>query len=112
MNNYVSSGKVLTLTAPSGDVVAGVLYKIGSLIVLATVSAAETEKFAAQVTGEILAEKTTGQTWDEGEKLYYVSGTKKLSTSSGGGNTLCGVATAAAGSSDTTGKARLDGVAR
>lgn len=111
MENFDSPGKVVTLTAPSGGVVSGTLYLIGSLVVCALVTAAENAKFAGLVEGTQLVAKTTGQTWSEGEKLYYVTSTKKLSTSSGG-NTLCGVATAAALSGAETGYARLDGVAR
>lgn len=111
MDNYKAPGKILKLTAPSGGVVSGLGYKIGSLVVLATFDAAQTEKFSALVEGEATVVKATGATWSEGEKIYWDNSAKKFTPTSSG-NTLVGVATAAAGSSDTTGKVRLDGVAR
>lgn len=111
MKTYGQEGEVIALTAPSGGVVSGVAYLIGSLVVIALVTAAETVQFSALVCGVATVAKTTSQTWSEGQKLHYVSATKAFSTSSGG-NTLCGVATKAAGSGDTTGSLRLDGVAR
>lgn len=111
MDNFKAPGKVLKLTAPSGGVVSGLGYKIGSLIVLATVSVDELEKFSALVEGEATVVKATGATWSEGQKIYWDNSAKKF-TATSGGNTLAGVATAAAGSGDATGKMRLDGVAR
>lgn len=111
MDNFRQEGEILTLTAPSGGVVSGTLYKIGSLIVCALITAAEAAQFTAIAAGVALVAKTAGETWSEGEKLYYVSATKALTTTAGS-NTLCGVATAAALSAATTGYARLDGVAR
>ena len=109
--NYVEAGEVLPLTAPSGGVVKGTPYKIGSLIVIALFSAAQTESFSALTKGVATVPKATGQTWSEGAKLYWDDSAKKFTTTSSA-NTLAGVATVAAGSSDTTGKIRLDGVAR
>lgn len=113
MKNYVESGEVLTLTAPSGGVVSGVAYKIGSLIVVATVTVAQTLPFAAIVTGVISYTKPGSQAWTEGVKVYWDNSAKKFTTTSGG-NTLAGVAAEAVGSGagETTGKVRLDGVAR
>lgn len=112
MRNFKKSGDVLTLTAPSGGVVSGSFYKIGSLIVVAAVTAAQGESFEAQVTGEFRdAPKTTSQSWSEGTLLYWVAGTSKFS-STASGNTPAAVATEAAGSSDTTGVVRLNGSAQ
>ncbi|MBN2204303.1 MAG: DUF2190 family protein [Thermoleophilia bacterium] len=111
MENFRQEGEVLTLTAPGGGVVSGTLYKVGSLIVCALITADAAALFTALVAGVITAAKTAGETWSEGEPLYYVAGTKALTTTAGA-NTLCGVAVAAAASADTTGPARLDGVVR
>lgn len=111
MNNFVSPGEVLTLTAPIGGVTKGLGYRIGSLVVLATVTADAGDLFAGLVEGVATVLKATGSAWTEGEKLYWDNSAKKF-TDSAGGNTLVGVAAAAAGSGDTTGKVRLDGVAR
>lgn len=49
--NYEQDGKVLTLTAPSGGVVAGKAYAIGTLVAVALVTATQGEPFAAQTYG-------------------------------------------------------------
>lgn len=114
MKNFVQPGNVLTLTAPGGGVVAGTVYKIGSLIVAACISAAAGDPFTAQVTGVISYTKPGSQAWAEGAKIYWDNSAHNFTTTSSGGNTLAGVAAEAVGSSsgETTGKVRLDGVAR
>lgn len=112
MNNYSHSGDPMTYTAPVGGVTVGVPVIISGLLVIPAVTAAEAAQFAAKVTGVFTGlAKTTGEAWVEGQKLYWVTGTSKFSTTSGG-NTLVGTAAAAAASADTTGDVRLDGVAR
>src|SRR5262245_43424604 len=108
MKNYVQPGKVLTLVAPSGGVVSGTGYKIGSIIAIATHNADQTLPFEGVVAGVHKVAKVTSQAWTQGALLYYVSATKNFSTSSGG-NTLAGVAERAAGTNDTTGYIRLNG---
>jgi predicted RecA/RadA family phage recombinase len=113
MDNFVQAGNALTLTAPGGGVVSGTAYLIGSLLVVATVDADAGDSFVGQVTGVISYEKPGSQAWTEGAKIYWDNSAKKMTTTSGG-NTLVGVAAEAvgAGASETTGKVRLDGVAR
>ena len=112
MTNYKQPGESMTYTAPGGGVVSGTPVLIGSLMVIPAVTAAATEQFAGMVCGVFAGlAKTTGEAWAEGQKLYWVSGTSKFSTTSSG-NTLVGTAAVAAGSADTTGDVRLDGVAR
>lgn len=112
MENYNSPGEIVELTAPSGGVVAGTAYKIGSLIVVATVTAAEAAKFSAFVgPGVVEHAKVSAQAWTEGVKLYWDDTAKNFTTTSSG-NTLAGVAAAAAANPSATGKVRLDGVAR
>src|SRR5688572_23834561 len=111
MQNYVQPGETIPLTAPSGGVVSGTAYKIGSLIIVALVSVAQTVRFSAMTRGVAELPKATGQTWSEGEKLYWDDSAKKFTTTSSG-NTLAGCAVAAALSGDTTGLVRLDGVVR
>ena len=69
MKTFKSEGKVLELTAPGGGVVSDTPYLIGSLVVIATVTAAAGAKFSALVVGVATVPKATGQTWSEGEKL-------------------------------------------
>ncbi len=111
MENYVQPGEVLTLTAPSGGVVAGTPYKIGSLIVIALISVAQTLPFTALVRGVATVPKATGATWSEGQKLYWDDSAKNF-TETNTSDTLAGVAVEAALTGATTGKIRLDGVVR
>jgi predicted RecA/RadA family phage recombinase len=111
MKNYVGPGEVLELTAPSGGVVAGTAYLIGSLVVVATVTAAEGAKFSALAQGVVTHAKVSAQAWTEGAKIYW-DNTAKNFTTTASGNTLAGVAAAAAANPTATGTIRLDGVAR
>jgi predicted RecA/RadA family phage recombinase len=111
MKTYIESGKVVTLTAPSGGVVSGLAYKIGSLVVIATADVDQTLPFAALTEGVVQIVKATGAAWTEGEKIYWDNSAKKF-TATSGGNTLVGVAAVAAESGDATGVVRLDGVVR
>jgi predicted RecA/RadA family phage recombinase len=111
MKNYVSDGDVLELTAPSGGVTKDVPVLIGALVVVPTVSAAQTVAFSAKTTGVITVPKATGDAWGEGEKVYWDVADGDFNQSSSG-NTLVGVAAAAAGTNDTTAPVRFDGVAR
>lgn len=91
MENFSAPGQVLELTAPSGGVVSGSAYLIGSLVVVATVTAAEAAKFNALVVGVVDLPKVAEEGWTENEKLYWdvsPAGLTKVSS----GNTLVGVA--------------------
>ena len=57
--NYVQDGDVLQLTAPTGGVVSGGIYAIGTLVVVAIADAAAGEKFAAKPNG-VWSVETTG----------------------------------------------------
>lgn len=109
MKNFEQLGDVLTLTAPSGGVVGGNFYGIGAFLVCASVTAAAGEKFAGKLTGVFSVTKATGQTWSEGEIVYFDDGTGSFTTSAVG-NAKAGAAVAAALTGDTTGLVRLDGV--
>jgi predicted RecA/RadA family phage recombinase len=93
MKNYISPGKALTLTAPSGGVVSGTAYLIGGLLVVATVTAAEGALFAALSCGVVDLPKAAEDAFTEGEKVYWDNSAKKI-TDTSGGNTLIGVALA------------------
>lgn len=112
MNNFIQPGDVLTLTAPNGGVVAGSAYQIGNLLVVAASDADAGDPFEGKATGVFDLPKTTSETWTEGELLYWDNSTKKLTESDGDEvNLLVGCAAVAAGSSDTTGRCRLNGIA-
>ena len=78
---------------------------------MALVTAAETVQFSALVKGVVTHAKVSAQAWTEGVKIYWDDSAKNFTTTSSG-NTLCGVAAAAAANPSATGYVRLDGVAR
>ncbi len=57
--NYVQDGNVLHLTAPTGGVVSGGIYAIGTLVVAAITDAAAGETFSAKTNG-VWSVETTG----------------------------------------------------
>jgi predicted RecA/RadA family phage recombinase len=91
MKTYNEAGDVLTLTAPSGGVVSGTAYLIGSLVVIALETKAQTLAFDALVVGCADVVKVEGEAWTEGLKVYWDDSAKKF-TNVVGSNTLCGVA--------------------
>lgn len=110
MNNFLAPGVTVELTAPAGGVVSGNMYKIGQLLVVAAKSAAVGERFNGQTMGKFTLPKATGQTWAEGALVYWDDGAANLTTTSAS-NQLAGAAIVAAGSGDTTGVVRLNGIA-
>ena len=111
MKNYTGSGNKLTLTAPAGGVTTGVALLIGSLLVVAESTAAAGATFVGVTTGEFTYAKVSAQAWAEGAKVYW-DDTAKNFTTTATGNTLVGVAAAAAANPSSTGSVRLDGVVR
>lgn len=93
METSYAPGGVLELTAPSGGVVSGTAYLIGSLLVVAAQTAAETVKFEGATRGVFDLPKATDDAFTEGAKAYWDDTAKKLTTTSGG-NTLVGIALA------------------
>ena len=110
MRNFVQPGDVMTFTAPSGGVVTGLGYKIGSVFCVAAATIAETLEFEGQITGVFDLVKTTGQAWTEGQALYWDDSAKKV-TSTAGSNMHIGVAARVEESADTVGRVRLNGTA-
>jgi len=108
---FIKPGNTVTLTAPAGDVVAGTLYLIGKLLVLAKTSAAEGEEFEGATNGVFEeAPKATGQSWTEGAKLYW-DDTNDVFTTTATANTAAAIALSAQASADATGTVLLTGVA-
>ena len=108
--NFVKPGNVVTLTAPTGGVVSGLGYLIGSLFVVATVDVAQTLPFEGAVEGVWSLLKTSAQAWTEGQKIYWNTATNLASNDSSTGP-LIGVAVAAAANPSATGQVRLNSVA-
>lgn len=106
MRNYVQPGKTLTLTAPSGGVIGGNFYKIGSFFGVAAQSAAEGVQFDLE-TGEVYdLPKTAAEAWAEGDVIYATSGGIMTTVSSG--NTKVGAAASAAANPSGVGRVRLN----
>lgn len=103
----VAEGKYPTFTAPSGGVTAGQGLLIGSLFVIPVVNADADDRFVGIAGPEIVEHvKTSAEAWTEGQKIYFITATGLLTTSSGG-NTLIGVAAEAAANPSATGRVLL-----
>jgi len=112
MRNFVQDGDVLTLTAPAGGVVAGVLYVIGNLPVVATHDAAAGQRFTGKVEGVFDLAKVGSQAWTPGARINWNTATNQATTATTAGFFPIGVAVAAVGSGagETVGRVRLNGV--
>ncbi|HEX7127294.1 MAG TPA: DUF2190 family protein [Thermodesulfobacteriota bacterium] len=110
-SNYRGEGDVLPLTAPIGGVTSGSAYLISGLLVVAMDTAGQGQPFSGKTTGLFVLPKATGEAWTQCQKLYWDDTNKRLTTTASG-NTLVGVAAKPAGSTDTVGEVRLDGVTR
>lgn len=111
MKNYREPGDVITVVAPSGGVVSGSAYLIGALFGVASASAAEGDEFALATFGVFELPKTSALAIAAGDKVYW-DDTAKVVNKTASGNTLVGVATAAAANPSSVVNVRLDGAAR
>ncbi|MBA3589957.1 capsid cement protein [Methylibium sp.] len=102
----------IVLTAPTGGVTRGLIYNIQNSYVVARETAAAAASFLAAVRGPVWVTKvtTTGTTLAIGQKCYFVSASKKVS-SAGTGNTLLGaVVLQAAAAADAKVLINLEGM--
>lgn len=114
MKNYIAPGQSLDqLIAPSGGVVAGTAYLIGGAFVVSNTTTAAGNTFVGARVGIFSLPRATGAStaWVAGDKVYW-DNTNKVVTKTSSGNTLIGVAAAAAGDSAATGQVLLDGAVR
>lgn len=107
--NQIESGDNITLAAPSGGVVSGTPYLIGTLFGVALQSAAQGENFILQTEGVFSITKLTSDDVAAGAVLYWDNSNKRLSTTSTS-NYKVGAATSAAGTSATKVNCRLNGI--
>lgn len=108
MRNFVQPGKVLSLAAPAGGVVAGVGYLIGHLFVVADETAAAAATFTGETEGVFSLAKTSGQAWAVGDRVYWDATNGRGDTTASLGPCI-GVAVAAAANPSSTGMVRLNG---
>ena len=110
MKNWISDGNNITMIAPAATV-AGVAQQLSSGVVAvpaSTVASGALCSFSVKgVFSGIL--KTTGEAWAVGQKLYWVSGTARFSTTVGANGAAIGFATVAAAAGDTSGAVCLVG---
>src|SRR4051812_45020190 len=106
--NYVKSGRTLTLAAPY-IVAAGAGALIGNIFGVSL------EALAASASGEFTTEgvwslaKVSTEVWVVGEKIYWDNTNKRCSNVPTAGFNLIGVCTEAAANPSTTGKVKLLG---
>ena len=111
--NYIQPGETITATAPTGGVVAGLGYLIGSLFLVARASIAEALPFEGATEGVFDLAKVGSQAWTEGDKIYWDAGNAHCTTVATAGP-LIGTATLpvpGSGAGETTGRVRLCGCA-
>jgi predicted RecA/RadA family phage recombinase len=71
MKTYTELGDAQTFTAPTGGVVTGLPYLIGTLMVIATETVAQTLPFVGIVCGVVDVPKNHHEAWTEGLKIYW-----------------------------------------
>ena len=104
--NFVQEGRLLTVTAPA-DVVSGEFVKVGNIFGVAQSDALSGASVVLDTQGVHTLPKATSLAISQGDAVYWdVADANFNKTASG--NWFCGVATAAAGSSDTTFNVRLN----
>jgi predicted RecA/RadA family phage recombinase len=107
MNNLVSEGEVIQLTAPTGGVVSGRGYLIGQLFCIAVATVAQGLPFAARVGGVVDHAKLSAQAWTEGQRVYW-DNTNFWFTTVNTGNVPVGTAVAVAANPSATGRVLLN----
>lgn len=100
MKKYIQKGDIVTVPAPAA-VASGKLVVIGSLIGLAQKAAANAEPVPLVTEGVHKYAKAGSLAIAVGDKLYYVAANDHLNKTASG-NTLVGIAVAAAAADDTT----------
>lgn len=103
---FIQPGEVIDYTA-GGSISAGAVVLIGKRIGVALNDMSNGDVGAVQMTGVWELTKVTADVVTQGALLYWDSTASKLTTTVGT-NTLAGYAFAAAGSSDTTVKIKIN----
>jgi len=109
MKNRVCNGDVLDFTAPSGGVTSGKGVKIGAMIAIAVITAAQGETATGHTEGVFdvdAATHATDQAWAHGDTIYW-DDTNKVFTKTSSSNTKAGYAIGAKVSTVATGRIRL-----
>lgn len=107
MKNLVQKGDVLGVTAPY-DLTSGVLFVVGALIGVAQNDALSGASAQMVNGGQVFNDlaKATGETWADGDVLYWDATNKRL-TKTSSGTTKAAIARSVEISGATTGTAKL-----
>lgn len=111
--SFTQPGDFFEFIAPTGGVVKGTPYLIGTLVVVALDTVAQTLPFRAALGGIHSCPKTDSQAWTVGA-IVYLDNTNHVFTTVSTSNTAAGAAMVAVGGGAglTTGVVRLNGIAR
>lgn len=72
MKNFVSNGHSKQLIAPAAGVLGGQVFGVGSIIGVVVADAVLGQQFTLKLQGEYSdCKKKAGETWAQGDKLYY-----------------------------------------
>jgi len=107
-SNFLKPGNVNTFTAPTGGVTNGVPVLIGGVFVVPLDTVAAGLSFEGRSDGVWNLTKNTGETWVEGDGVYWDVGNLRASNDPTVGLVI-GSVEIAAGSSATLGAVRLNG---
>jgi predicted RecA/RadA family phage recombinase len=100
----------INVPAPTGGVVSGQSYLVGSMFGVSAVTAAAGVQIAQWLVGAYTLTKNPAEAWTAGQHIYWDSANARCTTTSTGGNTKIGVAVAAAANPSSAGNVRLNGV--
>ncbi|HEX2448465.1 MAG TPA: DUF2190 family protein [Methyloceanibacter sp.] len=110
MKNFVQDGVVLTLTSPTGGILAGQGFVVGNIFAIAAYDAIEGAEVEVVTRGVFILPKAAGII-AEGAKVWWNDTLKVVVNATGAGFFPIGVAVAGAGDTDTTVRVKLDGIA-
>lgn len=107
--NFKQPGDNITIPAPTGGVISGRAYAVGSLIGVATATAAVGVSVAMATRGIFGLAKKTGEVWAVGDPVYWdKTAAKCTKTLPSTEQFTLGYATAAALTGDTTGDVKIN----
>jgi predicted RecA/RadA family phage recombinase len=106
MKNYIQPGDTLTVPAPTGGILSGGVFISGSLIGIATTTAAVGVPVAVKICGVFELPKVSAQAWTVGQPIYWDSAAGNATTVNTS-TTLLGYATEAAANPSAVGRVRL-----
>jgi predicted RecA/RadA family phage recombinase len=112
MKNYVQAGDTIVVAAPY-DRTSGQGAQVGQIFGVCTADAVSGADVALKLTGVFDLNKVGSQAWTVGALVYWDNSNKRCTTVATG-NLLIGAAVQAvdSGAGSTTGRVRLNGVAR